>query len=193
MNASAPPSDPIAWSAAVRLDDIPETGRRVLLEAGADVRAALAKPAGVDAIEALSASFDLTRRGRDGLHVAGRVQAQVRQTCVVTLEPLLNAVDEEIDVDFAPPRDVQLAARKSPQAVDPGDDDATQSSLDEPEPLVGNSVDLGALATEFLVLGIDPYPRKADAAFESPARAEDPAAHPFAALAGLSKKGTVKE
>ena len=31
---------------------------------------------------------------------------------------------------------------------------------DSPEPLVGGAVDLGAVATEFLVLGIDPYPRK---------------------------------
>jgi len=189
MNPSA--TNPTIWSAAARVDDVPETGRHVELEAGADVRAALAKPVGVDAIEALTASFDLTRRGRDGLHVAGRVQARVRQTCVVTLEPVVNAVDEEIDVDFAPAREGE--ARKLPQAADPEDDDAAQSSPDEPEPLIGNSVDLGALATEYLMLGIDPYPRKSDAAFEPPAKSDDPAARPFAALAGLSKKGTVKE
>jgi hypothetical protein len=189
MNPSTDPSQPIIWSAVVRLEDVPETGRHVALAANADVRAALAKSAGVNAIEELTASFDLTRRGRDGLHVVGRVRAQVRQTCVVTLEPVQNAVDEEIEVDYAPPTEV----RKPPQAVDPDDDDATQSSPDEPEPLMHNSVDLGALATEFLILGIDPYPRKTDAAFERPTAPDDPAAHPFAALAALNKKGTVKE
>ena len=47
-------------------------------------------------------------------------------------------------------------------------------------------VDLGALATEFLILGLDPYPRKPGAVFEPPReRAADEG--PFAALAGWSK------
>ena len=83
--------------------------------------------------------------------------------------------------------------RKTPQAIDSEDDEVAQSSPDEPEPLIGNSVDLGALATEFLILGIDPYPRKSEATFEPPSARDDPATHPFAALAALSKKGTVKE
>ena len=41
------------WSVTVRLDDVAETGRHVELEASEEVRAALAKPAGVDAIERL--------------------------------------------------------------------------------------------------------------------------------------------
>jgi len=183
------PSGATPWSAAVRLDEVPELGRHVELEASADVRAALAKPVGVDAIDHLTASFDLTRRGRDGLHVAGHVRATVRQTCVVTLEPVVNAIDELIKVDYAPPDEV----RKPPQAIDPEDGEPAQSSPDEPEPLIHNSVDLGRLATEFLILGIDPYPRKPDAQFEPPLATADPAAHPFAGLAALRKKGTVKE
>jgi hypothetical protein len=177
------------WSVAVRLDEVPELGRHVELDAGAEMRAALVAPVGVDAIDRLTASFDLTRRGRDGLHVSGSVQATVRQTCVVTLEPVINTIDEAVEVDYAPPSE----AKKATEVVDPEEGDAAQSSPDEPEPLVGNSVDLGLLATEFLLLGIDPYPRKADAAFEPPAAADDPAAHPFAALGALRKKGTVKE
>jgi len=49
------------------------------------------------------------------------------------------------------------------------------------------AVDLGALAIEFLVLGIDPYPRKAGAQFEAPAEANDPTDHPFAVLGVLKK------
>jgi len=182
-------SEATPWSAFVRLDEVSELGRHVELEAGADARAALAKPVGVDAIDHLTASFDLTRHGRDGLHVVGHVRATVRQTCVVSLEPVVDTIDEPIEVDYAPPGEV----RNPPQAVDLEDGEAAQSSADEPEPLIGNSVDLGRLATEFLILGIDPYPRKPDASFESPAAAADPAAHPFAGLAALRKKGTVKE
>jgi hypothetical protein len=183
------PSNAPIWSAAVRLDEVSDAGRHIAFAADADVRAALAKPLGVEAVERLTASFDLTRRGRDGLHVAGVVRATVRQTCIVTLEPVVNEIDEEIDVDYAPPSEM----RKAAETIDLEDSEAAQSGPDEPEPLIGNSVDLARLATEFLVLGIDPYPRKPDAAFEPPQPAEAGAAHSFAALAGLSKKGTVKE
>ena len=173
------------WSATIRLDEIAETGRHVEFEASEEVRAALAKPAGVDAIERLVARFDLTRRGRDRLHVSGEVSGTVRQTCVVTLDLVTNEINPTIDVDFAPPRG-------------PGDNTAeididAASPNDEREPLIGNAVDLGLLATEFFILGIDPYPRKPGVAFDAPKTAPDPANHPFAQLAALQKKTTVKK
>ena len=172
------------WSVAVRLDDIPDTGRRVTLEADPAARAALAKPLAVDAVERVAATFDLAHRGRDGLHVTGRVTATVRQTCVVTLEPVVNEIDEEVDVDFAPQSEIQLAQSEA---------DADGPNLPEgPEPIIGNSVDLGLLATEYLILGVDPYPRKPGVAFDLPKAGDVPEGSPFAALAAL-KKGTVKE
>ena len=62
-----------------------------------------------------------------------------------------------------------------------------QRSWNGPEPLVGGIVDLGALATEFLILGLDPYPRKPGAVFELPQDVK-PDPGPFAALAGLKEK-----
>jgi hypothetical protein len=56
--------------------------------------------------------------------------------------------------------------------------------------MIGGRIDLGALATEFLMLAIDPYPRKPGATFEAPAA--DPGGHPFAALAAL-KKGKAED
>ena len=49
-------------------------------------------------------------------------------------------------------------------------------------------VDLGAIATEYFLLGIDPYPRKPGAEFQ-PTGAGDGGAKPFAALAALKKLG----
>ena len=57
---------------------------------------------------------------------------------------------------------------------------------DDAEPLIGGTVDLGALAAEFLILGIDPYPRKPGALFQPPPDAK-PDQGPFAALAALKK------
>jgi hypothetical protein len=48
-------------------------------------------------------------------------------------------------------------------------------------------LDVGAIATEFLVLGIDPYPRKAGADF-APLQDGDGSAKPFAALEALKKR-----
>src|SRR5690348_8622083 len=161
------------WSVPVQVAEVPDTGLHLELEAPEPVRAGLAELAGLRAIAKLTTSFDVTHRG-GGLHVQGHVEAQVEQTCVVTLEPVENAIDEEIDLLFMP-------GVAEPRAEGEPDEDL-------PEPLVDGRIDLGAIATEFLVLGIDPYPRKPGAAFEPP-QADANGAHPFAALAALKKDG----
>ena len=165
------------WSVPVAVDNIPETGLHIEAKAPAEVRAQLVKLANLRDLPHLSAVFDLTRRG-GGVHVAGRVKARVGQTCVVTLEPLENDLDEPINVLFAPR--LEVAAK---------DDGADRRAGDEepPEPLIEGKVDLGAVATEFLLLGIDPYPRKAGAEFAAVKTADD-SARPFAALEALKKR-----
>ncbi len=165
------------WSVPVAVDDIPETGLHIEAEAPAEVRAQLVKLANLRDLPRLSAVFDLSRRG-GGVHVAGQVKARVGQTCVVTLEPLENDLDEPINVLFAPR--LEVAAK---------DDGADRRAGDEepPEPLIEGKVDLGAIATEFLLLGIDPYPRKAGAEFAAVKTADD-SARPFAALEALKKR-----
>ena len=106
--------------------------------------------------------------------MTGRVTAEVAQTCVVTLEPLTNPIEEDVDLLFLPGAPERLAAGN------PDEDE------DVPEPLVGGRVDLGVIATEYLVLAIDPYPRKEGVTFEAP-KVGDDAPHPFAALAALKK------
>jgi uncharacterized metal-binding protein YceD (DUF177 family) len=174
--ASNRPSDR-PWGVPVALSDVPETGRHFALVADEHRRDAIAKLAGLAALPRLDASFDVAHHGRSGLRVVGHVSATISQTCVVTLEPIENEIDEPVDLVFAP------------AAALPADDAGAEVEMppdDELEPLVDGTVDLGAIATEFLVLAIDPYPRKPDAVFEAPAAGDD-AAHPFAALAALKK------
>jgi hypothetical protein len=165
------------WSVPVSLSEVPEIGRHVDLIADARTRAAIAELAGLAALPRLEASFDVTLHAGDGLRVTGRVSATVGQICVVTLEPIENEIDEPIDLAFMP-----VAA--SPSASG-GVEDVEITAEDAPEPLLDGTIDLGALATEFLFLGIDTYPRKAGAVFETPAAAGDAPAHPFAALSAL--------
>ena len=170
------------WSVPIAVDEIPETGRRVDLAADARTREAIAKAAGLAALPRLEATFDLTRLGADGLRVSGRVSATVVQNCVVTLEPLESEIDEAIDLMFVP----HVEAAPDPSGLLPVD------AGDPPEPLREGVADLGAVAAEFLLLGIDPYPRKPGAVFDAPP-AGDPKSHPFAALAVLKKGGDSKD
>ena len=170
------------WPIPVALEDVPETGLHVELEAPAEVRAALAPLAGVRDVPELNAVFDVTRRG-GGLRVAGRITARVAQTCVVTLEPIENAIDEEVELLFSPDAPVVPEGDEGVHHETVGH---TAEEQEPPEPLIGGAIDLGAIASEFLMLGIDPYPRKAGAEFTPPAR-DTEGEHPFAALAALKK------
>jgi uncharacterized metal-binding protein YceD (DUF177 family) len=165
------------WSIPIRIEDVPEEGTRVSLSADDNTRAAIAALAGLPSLPRLEATFEVTRHGRGGLRITGQVSATVGQTCVVTLEPVENEVREAVDLVFEP----------GAAGLASGAEDILPGAADPPETLVDGTVDLGALATEFLILGIDPYPRKPGAVFEDVSVGET-AAHPFAALAKLKEK-----
>lgn len=164
------------WSVLVAVEDVPETGLHIELDAPEAARTELAAVGGLRELPRLSAVFDLARRGA-GVRVTGRVNARVGQTCVVTLEPIESDIEEPVDLIFAP------------APAEPGQTPHERTASDEepPEPLVGGQLDLGAVATEFLLLGIDPYPRKTGAEF-TPLKSGDDGARPFAALEALRKR-----
>jgi uncharacterized metal-binding protein YceD (DUF177 family) len=176
LNETTLDTEPTRWSYPVAVAEIPDTGGHYEISADAETRAAVAETAGLRELPQLDATFDLTRLG-DSVQVRGTVRAKVGQTCVVTLEPLENEVSEDIDLLFAPPVDPLLdpeAARKSQKG-------------EPPEPLEDGNLDLGSIATEFLILGLDPYPRKPDAELNLPKERDEERARPFAALAALKK------
>jgi uncharacterized protein DUF177 involved in 23S rRNA accumulation len=167
------------WRVPVAVEEIADASQRFDLVADAAVRAAVAKVAGLRELTCFEAHFDVTRQGSGGLHVTGKVSASVGQNCVVTLEPLANEVEETVDLLFEPSSAPPQAEGKAERRRD--------ANFDDPEPLVGGIVDLGVLATEFLILGLDPYPRKPGAVFEQPQeRRQD--SGPFSALSQLAKQ-----
>ena len=169
------------WRSVVAVAAIPDEGLHRDIEAGEAERQAIATLAGLRELPRLAASFDLLPAGGGRVHVRGRVRAEAGQTCVVTLEPMTSEVDEAVDVMFSP----HLA---DPARAAASEDDADDALADDPpEPIVNDEIDLGALAAEFLLLGLDPYPRKDGAVFEPVITPADPADHPFAALAALKQ------
>lgn len=181
MNRTADLTDkPDPWRVPVAVAQIPETGLHRDIEAGKAVREAMAEVGGLREVLSANASLDVTPKSGGRFHVVGRVRARVGQTCVVTLDPIENDIDEAIDLIFAPPEQI-------PQLSDLVDEAAKSDEEipDPPEPIENGVIDLGRLATDALFLAVDPYPRKPDAVFEPPVVPDHPEDHPFAALKAL--------
>ncbi len=180
MNRTGRTDQADPWSVRIAVEQIPDTGLHRDLQADPGVRDAMAELAGLRAILSASASLDVTPKGGGRFQVAGRVQARIGQTCVVTLDPIENDIDEPIDLIFAPPDQI-------PELADLVDEAAESDAEvpDPPEPIENGMIDLGRVATDAMFLAIDPYPRKPDAVFEPLVVAADPEDHPFAALKAL--------
>ena len=178
MTDRADRADP--WSVPIVVAQIPDTGLHRDFEAGQAVRDRMAEVGGLREIMSASASLDVTPKGGGRVQVTGRVRARIGQTCVVSLDPIENDIDEAIDLIFAPPEQI-------PELADLVDDAAESDTEipDPPEPIENGLIDLGRVATDALFLAVDPYPRKPDVVFEPPDVADDPEDHPFAALKAL--------
>jgi uncharacterized metal-binding protein YceD (DUF177 family) len=172
------------FSRKVRVDALPNEGLALTIEADADERAALAALCRLPAIAELAARFVLQRAGRAGVRVTGNVHAEFTQTCVVSLEPFAATLDEPVEARFAPPA-AKSAARRG--ATRRRAEIVALDGEDPPDPIVDGAIDLGALAAEFLALGLDPYPRKPGASF-APPEPEGGAASPFAVLSEWTEK-----
>ena len=168
------------WHASLIVAQIPEIGLSRELEADQATRAALAEIAGVREVLSARAAFDVKPDGAGRVHVAGKLSARIGQTCVVTLEPIENDIDETIDLMFAPPEQTAHLVEREDD-----DDEGSTEATDQLEPIENGVIDLGRLATDVLYLAIDPYPRKEGAVFEPQIAATDPEDHPFAALKAL--------
>ena len=172
------------WRVPVVVAQIPDTGLHRAFEASDATRAAMADLADLREVTSASASFDLTLKSGGRVHVMGEVRARIGQTCVVTLDPIENEINEVIDLMFAPSEQIPSLSALTEEAA------ASDEEIpDPPEPIVNGMIDLGRLATDALFLAIDPYPRRPDAMFEPPAEITDPADHPFAALKALQSDG----
>jgi hypothetical protein len=142
--------------------------------------AAFADTIGVDSVDGFVLAVRILPYRADGLRVEGRVKAKVTQACVVTLEPVVSTIDEEIGIGFRPEGSLPAAA-----IVTDDEGPAIDASVEGDDPMVDDRIDLAAIAAEFLTLGVDLYPRKPGATFDTP---EPPGEeHPFAALSRLKR------
>jgi hypothetical protein len=165
------------FSHLVAVDEVPEQGLDLTISADSATRQALAVADGLAGIESLEADFHVARRGLAEFNVSGSLHARITQVCVLSLEPFDTDLVEEIDVDFAPP--AALAGTIfGPRAAE----------RDPPDQIIDGTIDVGALAAEFLALGLDPYPKRPGVKFVPITVPEDKDERPFAVLKKLTDR-----
>lgn len=165
-------------SRPLRVEKISANGVEETIIASERERQALARRFDLIDIKSLTARLTV-RPERTGLNfaVTGKVEADVVQRCVVTLEPLDAHVEQVIDVHYAAP---EFLTRAMPER------DVEEEDM---EPIENGVMDLGELAAQHLGIGLEPYPRKAglptlEAEFGEPIVKENP----FAKLVLLKGK-----
>jgi uncharacterized metal-binding protein YceD (DUF177 family) len=169
----------------VAVGKIGEQGLRQTVSANEEERAKIAAFLGLQGVRSLNAEISLTRGRAKGVLVTGTFDADVVQTCVVTLDPVDAKVEGEFERRFQPAEAVRQEIEEANEIlVDP-------LAEDPPEPL-GHEIDLGEILVEELSLNLDPYPRKAGVEYHAGA-AEARRENPFAALAKLKPKLAKKD
>ncbi len=175
MRAPAAPS----WQVAAA--SIPDHGIAGTRSLDREQRRALAEALALTRCDSLIVSYELRPAGRGRFRLTGRLEAAVEQSCVVTLEPVHNRIDEPLDILFAP--DAARAPREADLLLEAGDAPDVEAIRD-------GTLDLGQAVYEVFAAAIDPYPHRPGAAFtlpEDPDSDEAGAPHPFAALAKLRR------
>jgi hypothetical protein len=173
-----------ALSRPLAVADIPARGLDVGVEADSDERAKIAAEFELEAVLSLKGTYRVTAT-KKGAHVVGRVNAVIRQICVVSLDPFEASVDEPVDLAFA-----QEPRRHKSEGSQEAEITVSLEDEDPPEPIIDGRIDLGAVTLEFLALGLDPYPRKPGVALAHEESKEEKPASPFAALANLAGKSS---
>jgi uncharacterized metal-binding protein YceD (DUF177 family) len=174
-------SKSLEFSRRLAVESLPDAGLSLKIAANASERESLAKLNDLVAIENLEADFTVKPKDGSKIGVTGTFRAQVIQTCVVSLEPFESEIEAEIEVDFA-------SDEAAAQAL--AEDRPDHEQPEAPDPIIDGMIDLGALTAEFLVLSLDPYPRRPGVRFESQdigGKADAPVS-PFAALGKLKDR-----
>ena len=178
-------SDSQEFSRFVEADSVGTHRMERRISANPEERAALAKRFELVGIDRLEAVLSLKRAGGGVIHVSGELEAEVTQSCVVTLAPVPAKIAETFSADFAARESGGEDRRK------PTDTDLDFEADDPPEPIRNGHIDLGELAAEQLALALDPYPRAPGAAipaeFSPDEDAGEEPAHPVNPFSILKK------
>ena len=137
----------------VEISSLCAVDKRLRFTADVDERKALAARFGLLALGRLEAAADVRRLQGGGARARVEFEADVVQSCVVTLDPVESRIAEAFELDFLPPGEST------------GDMEAAETAGggEPPGAVAGGAFDLGAIIAEYVALAIEPYPRRPDA------------------------------
>jgi uncharacterized metal-binding protein YceD (DUF177 family) len=176
-------ADRTVLSRPIRIDEIRDgtMGETAATKAEMDQ---IARLLDLVALNRLDFCYRLDHRGPGRVRLTGQLQADVTQTCVVTLDPVEARLDVPVEVEFLPDSLVEEFERRADQPDN-------QGLLDWPEAVLDGTIDLGPVIYETLATALDPYPKRAGASFDwsqaGPDEADQGKSGPFAALAALKR------
>jgi hypothetical protein len=171
---------------------LPANGRVYTLSADEATRATVATHLELQGVGRLMATLTVAPVP-GGVELTGRFDADVTQTCVISLEPIMATLSGEISRRFVnaprPWPEPPGKGRKAKAKTDEPEEGWVDPDEDVPDPIVDGQIDLGAVVVEELALAVDPYPRAPGATFKDIAASqptgEPRRESPFAALAGF--------
>lgn len=176
------------FSRPVRLEEIAGSGGLTqVLRASPEECARLAARFGLLSLRRLQAEVTLCPAvGAAAVLLSGRLEADVTQACVVTLEPVASKVVSQFAVRYI---SGGLAEESAGEEVE------LDFAEEDVEPLAGDIIDLGEVVAQYLALALDPYPRKIGAEYAAGGKGEEAAEggskepNPFAILKNLKERG----
>lgn len=179
------------FSRIVKTDEQVNAKEKLVIEANEAERAGLAKRFELVSIDSLKAELEVKTASNGEVTVRGPMTAHIVQSCVATLEPVAEVVEDSVEVLFSP-HVSEDDMPSNPDDLEDLSEDELMALLDQPEPLVDGMIDVGEVVAQFLAVAMDPYPRKDDAelpdSVQSEEDAQDDKPNPFAQLAGLKEQ-----
>jgi uncharacterized metal-binding protein YceD (DUF177 family) len=154
----------------IPVERVGQNGLDVTIEATRAECAALAERMNLPAIQRLVCKFQLSQLGLRRVLATGHLQAEVTQTCVITLEDFAATLEEDFRIRFVPEDEVT---------------DELDLDKDDEVPFGNGVLDLGEAAAEQLGLALPPYPRMPGAEMPSLDEAEED--RPFGTLERLRR------
>lgn len=184
MNDNHHPLMKFAIKYPINVRSLPVKGLRVQIEADENERKLLAENHGLLGVESFRGDLHVSPWKKRGVRVKGKLIAAIIQRCVITLEPLSEHIDENVESVFLPD-DSHLV--KYERTDETGEVFVDAEGPDTPEVFYGDEIDLGAFLEEFFELSINPYPRKSgvETKLDFEEKSNDDKQSPFSVLKQL--------
>ncbi len=146
------------FSRVIEVERLIDGESDLTLEAKVEEAANLAKRFDIEKINQLVAKIHLINDRSGGyVQLRGTIEADIIQTCVVTLKPMPVKITAPII------RNYSASANKQ---AEPVEIDISGDYAEPPEPIIQGVIDIGEAVAEQLALEIDPFPRSSGTEFQ---------------------------